>query len=201
MKQRILDKVEEAFLKAEKFYNRKFSRPDQIIFKMKGTTAGTCNYTLKYLTFQLAMAEQEGNRYINDTPAHEVAHWIDRELYGFKRTPRGKIIRHGRTWKYIMMYVMDQDPERCHSFDVKNFKRKVTRQKFEYSCTGGHNLMVSSVCHNRITNGTHRYKCKCGGRITLKVSSVEEQVAELQARIKLLEAQKQKSNVQFQIRR
>ncbi len=186
MKQRILDKVEEAFLKAEAFYGKKFSRPEIITFKRKGRVAGTCNYHTKELTFHIAIAEQEGDKFINRTPAHEVAHWIDAEYYGYKFNGK-KLIRHGAPWVFIMENVMKQDSSRCHSFDTTAFRRKrAIRQKFEYSCTGGHNLMISSVCHNRIVRGTHRYKCKCGGKISLRVPSKEEQIAELEAKIKLL---------------
>lgn len=178
-------KIEDAFIRAEKFYNRSFSRPKSVIFKRTGTNAGHCNYTRSELMFHVGLMEQEGEKF-HDTYYHEVAHWIDRELYGFKRTPRGKMIRHGRTWKYIMQYVMNQDPERCHSFSVKNFKRTVVRKRYNYICNNNHTLIVSSVCHNRIAKGTHRYNCKCGGRISPKVPSNTDQIAELEARIKLL---------------
>jgi len=185
MKQRILDKVEESFLKAEAFYGRKFSRPTSIIFKRKGRVAGHCWYAKSELMFQLALAEQEGDKFINRTPAHEVAHWIDRELYGYKYTVSKRLIKHGKTWQYIMENVMKQESSRCHSYDTTAFRRKkAVRQRFNYVCLSGHSLIISSVCHNRILRGNEeKYHCRCGSSISLKVPSKEEQIAELQRKI------------------
>ena len=183
MKQRILNKVEESFVKAESFYGRKFTRPKNIIFKRSGSTAGHCDYRKSELMFQIGLAEQEQDNFINDTPAHEVAHWIDRELYGFRTTQGGNVIRHGDTWKHIMRYVMNQDPERCHSFDVANFKR--ARNTFDYVCIRGCKHTLSSVIHNRILKG-RKYSCKCGGSLTLKVLTPAERLAKIEASIAAL---------------
>jgi predicted SprT family Zn-dependent metalloprotease len=192
MKQRILDKVEESFKKAEAFYGRTFSRPRNIIFKRTGRTAGHCNHSKSELMFQIALAEHEGDKFINRTPGHEVAHWIDKELHGYQK--RGKVWdKHGENWKYIMTRVMKQDCSRCHSYDtvtVLGPRRVVKRNRYEYSCSNGHNLIISSVIHNRIMGGNRKgYRCKCGGSISLKIPSKEEQIAELRKRIESLSLQ------------
>lgn len=181
MKQRILDKVEESFKKAEMFYGRSFSRPDNIIFKMTGTTAGHCNYSRRELMFQISIAEKAGDDFINDTPAHEVAHYIERELYGTVYSDSGRRIMHGRRWKDIMRYVMNQDPNRCHNFDVSHVKR--VRNTFDYCCVNGHTHTLSSVIHNRMVSGKKNYRCKCGGRLSLKVLPPQEKIKELELRI------------------
>jgi SprT protein len=188
MKQRILDKVEEAFLNAESFYNKKFSRPTTILFETKGSTAGHCHYGRRELMFQIAIAERD-ERFLNDIPAHEVAHYVEKEVYGYQYKQKGrKLVRdiHGKNWKFIMRYVMRLDPDRCHNYDVKGFVREVERKRFKYSCTQGHTLNLSSVVHNRIVRGTHKYRCKCEAPISLKVLSNAEQIAALQLRIQKL---------------
>lgn len=134
MKQRILDKVEESFKKAEAYYGRTFSRPKNIIFKTTGRVAGHCWYAKSELMFQITLAEHEGDRFINRTPAHEVAHWIDKEVYGFQHTGNRRII-HGKTWQFIMTRVMGQDCTRCHSYDTtilsKSYQKNKTQSVLE----------------------------------------------------------------------
>jgi predicted SprT family Zn-dependent metalloprotease len=190
MQQRILDKVEESFKKAEAFYGRTFSRPQNIIFKRSGTTAGHSCYARKELMFQIALAEKEGDNFINRTPAHEVAHYIDDEVYGNKYV-NGRRQIHGARWKFIMTHVMKQEASRCHSFDTSAVKGK--RERIEYYCANGHNLNISSVIHNRIIAGNKRgYRCKCGGKLTPKnlvdivnkeseIEKLKRQIAQLQA--------------------
>jgi SprT protein len=186
MKQRILDKVEESFKKAEVFYGRTFSRPSNIIFQRTGSTAGHCHYGRKELMFQLTLAENEGDKFINRTPAHEVAHWIDKEVNGYSYTASGRRDVHGKKWQYIMKYVMKQEASRCHSYDTSQVKGKRNRTSYDYVCANGHNLLLSSVIHNRLMKG-RGYRCKCGGKLTLKVPSKEEQIEALKKQLAALE--------------
>lgn len=187
MKQRILDKVEESFKKAEAYYNKTLTRPTNIIFKRTGTTAGHSCYARQELMFQIAIAENEGDNFINRTPAHEVAHYIEKEVYGYAYKPSGRRDIHGKRWQFIMRNVMKQDASRCHSFDTSEVKRKRTR--FAYTCFNGHTLNISSVIHNRIVKGIKGYRCKCDGSLTLKVMTTEEKIKELEAKIAKLNNQ------------
>ena len=182
MKQRILDKVEESFKKAEAFYGKTFQRPSNIIFQRTGTNAGHCHFGRKELMFQIAIAEKAGDDFIARTPAHEVAHWIEKEVYGYQYKPSGRRDVHGRYWKYIMTRVMGQDASRCHSFDTSEVKRKKTT--YNYCCANGHTLTLSSVIHNRLVSGRKGYRCKCGGSLSLKVPTLQEQIKNLQDQIK-----------------
>lgn len=192
MQQRILDKVEESFKKAESFYGRTFDRPKNIIFQRTGTNAGHCCYGRSELMFQIAIAEKAGDSYIARTPAHEVAHWIEKEVYGYQYKPSGRRDVHGKKWQYIMVYVMKQDSSRCHSFDTSEVKGK--RGVFAYCCSSGHSLNLSSVVHNRIVSGRKSYRCKCGGKLALKVDininskqleieRIKQQIKELQSKL------------------
>lgn len=191
MQQRILDKVEESFKKAESFYGKTLPRPENIIFKRTGTAAGHSCFGRKELMFQIVLAEQEGDTFIDKTPAHEVAHYVDDLVYGSKYNANGRRDIHGPRWKYIMKYVMGQEPSRCHSYDTSNVKHK--RETFHYCCSNGHSYKLSSVIHNRILAGNKRgYRCKCGGKLfsqddlniihkESEIDKLKRQIAELQA--------------------
>tara|TARA_R110002110_G_scaffold184875_4_gene391775 strand:+ start:1165 stop:1752 length:588 start_codon:yes stop_codon:yes gene_type:complete len=188
MKDRILTKVEEAFKKAETFYGRTFSRPKHIIFKKTGTTAGHCNYRKSELMFQISMAEYQPDDFISRTPDHEVAHWIDKEQYGYQYTNSRRII-HGKTWRYIMERVMKIDSSRCHSYDTSNVSSK-RQERFDYSCECGQEIMLSKTRHNWIVKGKKSYSCaKCRRGITLNVKTKEQQIEELQQQLTQLKQQ------------
>ena len=153
-------KVEEAFVIAEKFFNRTLSRPEKIIFKRSGTTAGYSNFAKKELMFQLDLAEHHGKDF-ESTYFHEVAHYVDDETYGNKYK-NGRRQIHGQRWKYIMTNVYGLAPKRCHSYDVTVTKTKFKR--YAYVCDKGHTHNITSTIHNRILKG-RKYKCKCGSPI------------------------------------
>lgn len=190
IQQRILDKVEESFKKAEAFYGKSFSRPTTIIFKRTGTVGGHSNYARKELMFQIVLAENEGDNFINRTPAHEVAHYIEKEAYGYQYTPSGRRDIHGKKWQYIMKYVMKQDASRCHSYDTSIVKRK--RTTYQYTCANGHSHNISSVIHNRMIAGSRSYRCKCGGSLSIKdlrptkemeIELLKQKIADLEKKI------------------
>lgn len=167
MKQRILDRVEQAFVIAEKFYGRTFTRPQHIIFKRNGTKGGHCWYAKKELMFQLDLAENNPDKFFS-TVDHEVAHWIDREVYGIQYNGT-RHVGHGKTWKYIMSRVYGLNPDRYHSYDTSvTTTKKQTRHIYKCSCR---EHKVSTTVHNKIMRG-YTYSCQCcGTRIALDVTS------------------------------
>lgn len=157
VKQEIIDKVEESFLIAEKFFNRTFERPRNIIFKRNGSTGGSSNYSQRELMFQLDIAEHNADDFIKVVVPHEVAHYVQRAIYGYSHDVKP----HGRQWKYIMVRVYNLPAERCHSYDVSVTKTR-KRRRFMYNCGCSTTHDISSVIHNRIQSGKKRYTCtKC----------------------------------------
>ena len=136
MKQQILDKVEECFQIAERYFNREFERPKNIIFKRNGTTGGYSHYSKRELMFQLDLAEHHGDDFLNRTVPHELAHYVQRAVYGYYNSYGKKVMPHGREWKSIMRNVFRLEPSRCHSYDTTVTKtRKGFKQKrFQWKC-------------------------------------------------------------------
>lgn len=184
MKEKILAKVEESFLKAEKFFGRTFDRPNNIIFKRSGLCGGYSNWYAKELMFQLDFAEAHEEDYITTTVPHEVAHYVQDQLYKGSKA-------HGREWKFIMRYVMGLAPDRCHHYDVSVTKSK-TQTKHTYGCGCGKSFKLSTTMHNRIQRGLAssnpidevrtRRRCKsCRGILQLikKGNPLEDKMAQL----------------------
>lgn len=166
----VLKHVEEAFILAEIFYKRSFSRPDEIIFKRSGTAAGYCFHspTKKTLMFQLDFMDAYPEDAL-DTIRHEVAHYIQFEYYSYRGY---KIQPHGWEWQYVMRNVMGMEPKRCHSYDtsVTKVKRQV---RHEYSCKCGLKHDVSTTIHNKILKGKGRICSRCRGRLYLVKEGVK----------------------------
>lgn len=167
MQQLILDKVEESFKKAEVFYGKTLSRPKNIIFKRNGTTAGYSNYYKKELMFQLDFAEHNKEDFLTSTVPHEVAHYVDDEVYGNKYVNNRRQV-HGPRWQYIMTRVFGLNPHRCHNYDTSV---TITKQqsRHEYTC-GCRTHMVSTTIHNKMLRGQNRICLYCKQKIVLKQS-------------------------------
>lgn len=153
VQQEISKKIENCFLIAERFYQKSFTRPIDIIFKRSGTTAGHCNYSKKELMFQLDLAEHNATEFINQIVPHEVAHYIQRAVYGYN----ANVKTHGREWKFIMSRVFNIRPDRCHAFDTSVTKTK-RKKRFEYRCNCKSHE-ITSIMHNRMLLNKKRYMC------------------------------------------
>jgi len=148
MKEKILAKVEECFLIAEKFYGKTFERPTNIIFKRCGTNGGHSSYAKRELMFQLDLAEHHKDDFLNRTVPHEVAHYVQRAVYGY-RNSYGKVMPHGHEWKYIMRRVFGLNPDRCHKYDTSVTQTK-KQTRHIYSCSCGKIFKISTTMHNKI---------------------------------------------------
>jgi SprT protein len=115
LKKAALDKVEEAYVRAEAHYGRKFTRvPVEFSTKQK-VTAGTAHYRRSHtghtpikIKLSLPLLMLNGETFIEDTPGHEAAHLIAVEMYG----SRGE--GHGAAWMSVMR-VIDQEAKRTHN--------------------------------------------------------------------------------------
>jgi SprT protein len=200
-KQEIIDATEEAFKIAERYYNRTFLRPTKFVWETNKTRAGYCNFSKKELGFNPILAQENSSTFL-DTVKHEVAHWIDKEVYGYQKTPSGRRVMHGRTWKRIMVNVYRLNPDRCHTYDVSNVaaRTRVVARAFTYSCPCNTTFNLTAVRHNKIASGKKYYTCvKCRGRIFLvkSKSAAELQMEKLQREIARLQALANKTQTSF----
>lgn len=188
-KDRILAKVEESFKKAESFYKVPLSRPTNIIFKRNGTTAGYSCYGRKELMFQLDLAEHNEEDFITETVPHEVAHYVDDQIYGNKYV-NGRRQSHGPRWKYIMRYVFGLNPDRCHNYDTSVTITK-KQAKHEYTCACRSHF-VTTTKHNKMLRGQVRRCIYCKTNLVFKNFQAippKNPITNLQAEIEKLKQQ------------
>jgi SprT protein len=149
-----IKRIYAVYEKAESIYGVSFKLPD-ISFKLKGRRAGYVIPAYNKLALNNELLHTYGDEFINDTPGHEAAHLIAYQAYGYMIEP------HGKEWKKVMTTVCEQDPTRCHNFEVK------TRN--EYICKCSKSIYLSTTKHNRVLRGDDRYYCKtCNAEIKWK---------------------------------
>ena len=123
-----------------------------VLFTIKGVKAGVAHINLGVVDFNIKMALANGNKFLFDTPAHEVAHILARQKYG-------NIQPHGREWKHVMI-LLGRTPERCHDMIVPERRKS---KKYVYTCNCD-SYDLSSKRHNKCVKykniGLDIYSCK-----------------------------------------
>lgn len=150
MQEKIEQKLEESFKRAEEYYGKTFPRPGYILWKRNGTMGGYSWKFKNHMMFQLDFAEANEEDYLNQIVPHEAAHWIQDCIYGC-----GKTKPHGREWKNIMLYCFRLQPDRCHSYDSSVTKTKAAVETPYIYCCGciGKEFKLSETKHFRMRNG------------------------------------------------
>lgn len=145
VRQAIAARVEEVFRIMEQKKDRQFERPT-IAYDLTGARAGTATYDSRLLRFNLRLAIENQQAFLDDTPGHEAAHLISYDLFG----QRGA--GHGSLWRSVMAQI-GQKPKRCHSFEVKH-------NRIKYVCACPERVhYLSTRMHNSILNG-QLYNCR-----------------------------------------
>ncbi len=159
IKQVLTAKVTEAWeLLDEKWYGcfaDKYDFPS-IKFDARGGLAGqaiTYSYSRQTtIRFNLSIARDNFDTFINRTPAHEVAH-IAAGVLGSKG--------HDKIWRLVMKH-LGVDSSRCH-----NYNTPLPAGGGLYKCDScGSEHQLSKLRHNRQQLRV-RYRCKCSGSLTL----------------------------------
>lgn len=127
-------------------------------YNLKGTTAGTANFSSKTVKFNKVLIEENFNEFIDDTIPHEVAHIVTRHFFG------SRAAAHGKEWKYVMKHLFGVEPKRCHSMDTKNSMVRNTK-KFIYTCPCETTFNISTQRHNKIKQGHIRICGSCKGTL------------------------------------
>lgn len=129
MHKQIREQVAHYIAKAEQIFGREF-KSIPIKFDLKGKCGGQFCYRRgprgggkKWFRFNIYLAHNNQEDYLNQTVPHEVAHYIQWELYGHDVDP------HGREWKSIMIR-FGVKPKRCHNYATKDSKAP----KYPYRC-------------------------------------------------------------------
>lgn len=139
-----IEQIHIAFAKCETIYNVKLQLPI-IQFDLRGRRAGVAYYNRNLIRLNNKLLIENQSDFIKQTPGHEAAHLIARQMYG------PFIQSHGLEWKRIMLAIGLQ-PIRCHDFEVKT--------DHIYSCKCEKKHYLSTTQHNRIQSANSKYFCK-----------------------------------------
>lgn len=147
MPELILQRVEECYAQAEKYFNRHFPRPG-ISLDLRGQSAGAAYPQRNLLRFNAGLYLNNKSHFLQQTVAHEVAHLLVCHVYGLRVRP------HGVEWQGIMQEVFGLPAHRCHQYQLA----PVWRTLYSYSCRCRQHEFTSQR-HTRAKRGSV-YQCR-----------------------------------------
>jgi len=142
---------------ANKVYKKDMPYP-VVRWTLRGTTAGRA-FTRKWtINLHPVLCNQEGDKFVSRTPAHEVAHLVADRVFGVEHRGSQRSY-HGQSWKCIM-HTFGLDSTRCHSYNTIAVRQKRRRgQKYIYCCTC-REFEVGPTRHRRMRLEGRSYFCK-----------------------------------------
>jgi len=156
-KKAILLALDKSLARAQSATERRYEY-ETVRFDLRGRAAGQLVYrrvrgrvSQASFRFNLALYDQDPDRFVKEVVPHEVAHLVAYQLHGSAIKP------HGQEWKMVMTEIFGLPPTVTHSFAVAPSNRKA----YLYRCacpSTEHRLGI--IRHNRIRNGAQRYLCR-----------------------------------------
>ncbi|HBS27317.1 MAG TPA: metallopeptidase (SprT family) [Gammaproteobacteria bacterium] len=114
------------------------------------------------IRYNAALFEKYFNEGLEDTVAHEVAHFVVDSLYRRRKTKP-----HGKEWREVMSLFGINNPSVTHSTDLSGIEVRQQR-RFKYQCECGP-VMLSTTRHFRVLRGTTTYSCRrCGNQLQVE---------------------------------
>lgn len=164
LQQRVNERLAEVRTKCEKAFGRTFKPAQHVDYKLRGRVAGMCYYTEGRLSFNADLMIRNEEDFINQTVAHELAHYIHYQMH-----PEDLIVdrgqkrdAHGYNWKRVMV-AMGVDPKRCHNYDTAETKVRNKRTEMVKCIRCGKEFGVTPLVLNRIVAGAMYTHKRCGG--------------------------------------
>jgi SprT protein len=134
-------------------------RMPTISFDLTGTFAGYAYFSRWHIRLNHILLQENIEKFESSTLPHELAHLINRYLYGKKVKP------HGPEWKAVMRR-LGLEPERCHSYDVDN--SRTTTKVYGYVCSCCQNGWLTSRQHKKERRGVLYFCNSCKGPMRFK---------------------------------
>jgi len=149
--------------KAGEVLGNRFPVPE-LLFDLRGTTAGraytylNADFMLPKIRYNMRLAKENLENFVNRTVPHEVSHIIANRHFG-------KNCGHGREWKWVMVNVFGVEPKRCHDYNVEGHRVRKTFIHV-YTCGCGE-CKVGTKHHNIIQQSPERRIFCCACRQTI----------------------------------
>lgn len=149
LSQQILSKTVQALIHQANFRLKRNFKVPELDFSLRGLCAGQALPTTWELRFNLDIYDKQPKAFLEEVPAHEVAHLIAYKLYGRKIRP------HGKEWQAIMMQVFEVNPKARHQLEATPTRQE---RKFAYRCDcQEHQIGIRR--HNKIIKKGMVYRC------------------------------------------
>jgi len=149
LKRACLQRIEDAYTRAEEVYGRKFTRVPVVFSNRLKTTAGKAWYDRNHrpikISLSLPLLQLNEDTFVKRTPGHEVAHLIAVQLAGAQGTG------HGRVWQQVM-HTIGQPASARHDMTVARVRKVVYCNCQEHKVTVG--------MYNKMKTPGHRFVCK-----------------------------------------
>jgi len=133
LRQQVETKIKHHLTIAEKFYGRTFRMPT-IQYYNKGSIAGTAAGFSWTIRLHEGLLNKYGQTFIDRTPVHELGHLIDYVINPHNHLRAGKRDVHGADWRKVMKNIGATDFDRCHSFDISEFKKQTKKYVWVGTC-------------------------------------------------------------------
>lgn len=124
-----------------------FPRPF-LVYDLRGRTAGTAQPTSGRIRINAVLLRENVKEMVENTVSHEVAHIVDRAVYGVqygaydRRVGRRRVISHGKTFKSIQR-LFGRCDKTYHNMDTTNSAvRRNTKPKHVWKCGCGEATML-----------------------------------------------------------
>jgi SprT protein len=128
----------------------------EIRFDLCGKAAGQVRFPRRgrpLIRYNRQLLLENGERFLDRTLPHEVAHVVANRLFGPHIRP------HGAEWQAVMQ-LFGADSSRCHDYDTsRSNTRRLTRHPYRCGCR---EHALTSIRHNRILAGQVYYCRTCG---------------------------------------
>ena len=144
------DRILDCFQICEKAFQTTFPIPT-IRFELKGRRAGYARYRENLINLNYDLLIRNPEDFVKRTVGHEAAHLIAYLKFPSLSRP------HGQEWASVMRLIQ-QEPTRCHSYEVSEVAQK-SRNKWEYACVCGPNHLLGQAAHKRAQTW-QKYTCR-----------------------------------------
>jgi len=162
-----LAKIEEAYVIAEKHFDKPIPRVPVKFSTKLTSTAGKLRFSRLTgqsidITLSTPILRDNPEEFVSRTPGHEAAHHIVHMVYGVSK----RVTAHGREWQFVMNLI-GQDAARCHTMETTS-RNKAPRIAANCECQ---THMITKQRVNKMRRGV-TYKCnKCKTRLVLADNS------------------------------
>jgi len=147
--------LRQCLVKAQHFFNISFDEP-QIIYRQKGSIAGSAFLDRWHIQLNLAMLLENKDKFIQEVIPHELAHLIVYKKFG-------RVKPHGKEWQAVMETVFGCSAKRTHTFSIPD---NTIQNRHRYVCQCQEHRLTN-IRHKKIQQQQTQYYCKSCGCILL----------------------------------